>query len=77
MLLNNNVQPKFDVYYQGAKLIDFLSKSKNKTIDFFDVYQEFNIKNKISMSLFMLTIDWLFIIGLVNNVENGKIEKCF
>lgn len=77
MLLNTNIQPQFDVYYQGAKLLDYLNQLPNKTVDFFTVYQEFNNIQKISMNLFMLTLDWLFILGLVKNSEQGKIEKCF
>ncbi len=77
MLLNNNIQPQFDVYYQGAKLIDYLNKMTEKTVDFFDVYNGFNTTNKISMNLFILTLDWLYILNLVSNSKQGKIEKCF
>lgn len=77
MLLSSDIQPKFDVYYQGAKLIDYLDKIKGKKIDFFTAFEEFNSSDKISMNLFILTLDWLYILGLVRNVKNGQIEKCF
>ncbi len=77
MLLNNNIQPQFDVYYQGAKLIDYLNKMTEKTVDFFDVYNGFNTTNKISMNLFILTLDWLYILNLVIKSKQVNIEKFF
>ena len=35
------------------------------------------IKKEITINLFSLTLDWLFILGLIAKGENGKIKICF
>ena len=50
---------------------------KKKEIDYMELYQLFNKKQEVTINLYSLTLDWLFILGLINKGENGKIKKCF
>lgn len=76
MILGKDINPQRKVYYLGAIIIEALKSSKSKENDFFALYQYVNRKEKISINLFTLTLDWLFILGLVDN-KNGFIYKCF
>ena len=77
MIISKDISPERDLYYLGAKVIELLSNSKNDDLNFFDVYE--NIKNNedASLKLYTLTLDWLYVLGIISKIENGKIIKCF
>jgi hypothetical protein len=77
MIISKDINPAKDYYFLGAKIIEILSKSGSKTYDFFSAYEELKSSENISINLFTLTLDWLFIIGAIDNSEKGFITKCF
>lgn len=77
MIVDKNINPERDLYYLGGILIDVLSQKKGNDIDYMDLYRLFNQKQEITINLYSLTLDWLFILGLIGKGENGKIQKCF
>jgi hypothetical protein len=76
MILGKDIHPQKNIYYLGAIVIEILKSINNEEGDFFFIYQQVNRKENISVSLFVLTLDWLFILGLVEN-KKGLIKKCF
>ena len=42
-----------------------------------DLYSLVKNKKEITINLYSLTLDWLFILGLVVKTKKGKIKKCF
>ncbi|MBW1650846.1 MAG: hypothetical protein JRJ44_09290 [Deltaproteobacteria bacterium] len=77
MLLSVNIKPDKDVYYLGAKVIEILNEADGNRIDFFDAFQKLNSIEKISMNLFVLSVDWLYILGVIKQSNDKYIEKCF
>lgn len=77
MIINSNITPDRDLYYLGGKVIEVLVSNEEQEIDYFDLFQKVNTELKISLNLYTLVLDWLFIIGVINNAENGLIKKCF
>lgn len=77
MIVDKNINPERDLYYLGGILIDVLASKNSVDIDYIDLYQLLNQKQEISINLYSLTLDWLFILGVVRKGENGKIKKCF
>jgi hypothetical protein len=77
MLLSVNIKPDKDVYYLGAKVIEVLNEADGNRIDFFDTFQKLNSIEKISMNLFVLSVDWLYILGVIKQSNDKYIEKCF
>ncbi len=77
MIVSKDINPERDVYYLGAKVIEVLSREKNNTIDFFDVFEELNASENVSINLFVLVLDWLYLSGAVSGIEKGRIVKCF
>jgi hypothetical protein len=77
MIIDKNINPERDLYYLGGILIDVLSKKKNSDFDYLELYRLFNQKQDVTINLYSLTLDWLFILGLVTKTENGRIAKCF
>jgi hypothetical protein len=77
MIVSKDINPERDFYYLGAKTIEILSSSKDKKMDFFYVFDILKTTEDISLNLFTLTLDWLFIIGVIDNSQKGYIVKCF
>jgi hypothetical protein len=77
MIINSNITPDRDLYYLGGKVIEVLVSNEEQEVDYFDLFQKVNKELNISLNLYTLVLDWLFIIGVINNAENGLIKKCF
>lgn len=77
MIINRNITPDRDLYYLGSMVIEILLTKEEQEIDYFELYQLMNTKQTISMNLFTLVLDWLFIIGTIKNAKKGLITKCF
>ena len=77
MIVSKDTRPEKKIYYLGGILIEILGKyPKNSELDFFDIYSEFNSSKEITVNLFSMTLDWLFLLDLIK-IENNKIIKCF
>jgi len=74
VIVNQDNHPQRQLYYLGAKALEILS-DKGGTVDFFDIYQELKIKENISIRLFVLTVDWLYLLGAIKS-NKGIIEQC-
>lgn len=77
MIVDKNINPERDLYYLGGVLINLIENDKNKEVDYIDLYNLMKSEKDISINLFSLTLDWLFILGLVKKGRKGKIGICF
>ena len=76
MIISQDTNPEREVYYLGALVLQTLKQAPESSFDFFDVFQELNVQKKVSINLFTLTLDWLFLLDVIS-IDNGKIIKCF
>lgn len=77
MIVDKNINPERDLYYLGGVLINLIDSNKSKEFDYMDLYNLMKSEKDISINLFSLTLDWLFILGLVKKGTKGKIGICF
>ena len=77
MIINKNTNPERDLYYLGGKVIELLDASNKNEFDYFDLYKNLSKSHNISIRLFSLVLDWLFILGVIKNGKKGSVEKCF
>lgn len=77
MIVNKNINPERDLYYLGGKVIELLDNSDNEKFDYFELYSSLNKNHDISINLFTLALDWLFILKAVKKDKKGLLEKCF
>ena len=75
MIISKDINPQRDLYYLGAKVIEILSSSNDSKFDFFSVYEILKTSEKISVHLFILTLDWLFINGIIDEPEQGSLRR--
>lgn len=76
MIVNKDIHPKRKIYYLGAVVIDLLKQQSSDEIDYFTAYQQLNDVEKVSMEIFSLTLDWLYMLGVIDGYK-GSIKKCF
>lgn len=76
MIINKDIHPERKIYYLGASVIDMLRVSTSPEIKYLDLYHRLNIVKPISIEAFSMTLDWLFILGVID-VQQGGIKKCF
>lgn len=75
MINDKNTNPQRDLYYLGGVVIDVLNQASTED-SFFDIFEKVRGRETISMNLFSLTIDWLYLLDAVK-LNNGRLEKCF
>lgn len=76
MILNKDINPENSLYYIGSLIINELTKSESKNFDFLELYRGIQNSQMISMNMFTLSLDWLYLNGVVD-INKGKIKKCF
>ncbi len=74
MLLPDNIHPEHTVYYNGAFVLQSLQKNKNCTL--LELYLQTKNQHEISMPLFVLCLDWLYLLNLVSISKDGRFELC-
>nr|VFK16096.1 MAG: hypothetical protein BECKLPF1236B_GA0070989_10894 [Candidatus Kentron sp. LPFa] len=74
MLIPDNIHPEQTVYFNGAFVLKVLQQ--NPAMDLFDLYIETTSERKMSMPVFVLCLDWLFLLDLVTLNERGEVELC-
>lgn len=74
MLLPDNIQPELTLYYNGAIVIKELAKKPNQKI--LDLYENIKNNHNMSFSIFILSLDWLYVIDYAEIDEEGIVRKC-
>lgn len=74
MLLPDNIHPDNCIYYNGVFVIESLKKGISYNM--FDLYQEVKAKKHMSFSVFILCLDWLYLLDVANLNSKGEIELC-
>ena len=77
MIVNKNINPERDLYYLGGKVIEVLNSLNQNEVDYFDLFLSVNKLNKITLNLYSLVLDWLFILQVIKKGNKGLIIKCF
>ena len=74
MIVNVDSKPEDNIYYIAGMLIKIL---KNNSYSIIDLYKEYQKNNRTSFCLYILSIDWLQLIGIIEIKDNRCIIiKC-
>lgn len=76
MIKGKDIHPERSVYYLGSILIETIKSAKDKELNSISLFHKFCEKEKVSIDMFTLTLDWLFLMGLIES-DKGQIKKCF
>jgi len=75
MLVPDNIHPEQTIYFNGALVLKAIKEIQ--TIDMLDLYIKTNSEREMSMPVFLLCLDWLFLLDLITLNNQGKVERCF
>ncbi len=73
MLLPDNVHPVNSIYFNGAIVLKVLHD--NNKIGMLELYQKVNQVQKMSFPVFVLCLDWLYIIDTAE-FRKDLVELC-
>lgn len=74
MLLPDNIHPEDSVYYNGVFVLQ--AAQRNPSFDLLDLYQDTKLLKDMSLPLFLLCLDWLFLLDLLTLSDQGRVELC-
>ncbi len=74
MLLPDNIHPELSIYYNGSFVLGELKKLDNQSV--MDLYQNVKIKKEMSFPVFVLCLDWLYLIDAAKMNERGYVQLC-
>ena len=73
MIIRAGKNPKKQAYYVGALILDMMKNSEG--IDLMESFHEIRKDLDISLKIYLLSLDWLFMLGLIYQ-KNGRISRC-
>lgn len=77
MILGKDTNPKKQIYYISALVLNELKDADNAEFDFFDILKSLKLKdNDITINLYSLSLDWLYLLGAIKK-EKNRLIKCF
>jgi hypothetical protein len=74
MLIPDNVHPEQTVYFNGAFVLKAIQKRRTENL--LDLYILTKAEREMSMPVFVLCLDWLFLLNLVTLNESGEVKLC-
>jgi hypothetical protein len=74
MLLPDNIHPEQSIYYNGAIVLQALREQR--VMDLLDLYLSTKKQREMTMPVFVLCLDWLYLLNLVSLNEQGSVELC-
>lgn len=74
MLIPDNIHPQKSVYYLASFVLKSL-QDKGST-DLISLYKSVKEKKEMAFSVFILSLDWLYLIGLVDLNEERSVVLC-
>ena len=76
VVLPIDVSPKESLYYIGGVALKIIKKN-GKSIGFVDLFSELNKELSVSVSLFVLVLDWLYMVEAAIVGDDGEVRLCF
>ena len=76
MLLPDNIHPEHSIYYNAAFVIQIIQQLNPTDLNLLDLYLKVKHHHEMSMSVFVLCLDWLFLLDLITLSDSGRIKLC-
>lgn len=73
MLLPDNIHPENSIYFNASLVLETLQEFGK--LDMLDLYQNVTKNKKMSFPVYILCLDWLYIIN-VAEINQGEVKLC-
>lgn len=74
MLLPDNIHPENSLYFTGSVVLSTVRQGDSW--DLLELYSRVKAINEITMPIFILSLDWLFLLNAIKINDNGQIIPC-
>ena len=74
MLLPDNVHPEQSIYYNGVFLLQVIRESRSE--EMLSLYFRVREIREMSLPVFVLFLDWLVVLGVLDVNQQGFVELC-
>ena len=73
MLLPDNIHPENSIYFNASLVLKILQEFGN--LEMLELYQKVNKNKKMSFPVYILCLDWLYIINIAE-LKQGEVKLC-
>ena len=74
MLVPDNIHPEQTIYFNGAFVLKTLQE--NRAMELVELDLKTRTEREMTMPVFLLCLDWLFLLGVVSMNSRGEVELC-
>ncbi|MCI5163691.1 MAG: hypothetical protein D3917_17085 [Candidatus Electrothrix sp. AX5] len=74
MLIPDNIHPEQTIYFNGAFVLKTIQK--HRMMDMLELYVKTISEQNMTMPVFVLCVDWLYLLNLVTLNDKGMVELC-
>lgn len=75
MILGKDIHPSRKIYFSGALVLNAFKELSENEIAFDELYEKMKKDYSMSIDIFMLSLDWLFLLDAIDS-RDGKVFKC-
>ncbi|KFZ26376.1 MAG: hypothetical protein KQ78_01317 [Candidatus Izimaplasma bacterium HR2] len=73
----DNIKPEHSIYYATSLLLENIWENPDiLAMDYVQSYYAYNLTGKISFNLYILCIDYLYLLGIIKIRIEGGLEIC-
>ena len=76
MILLSTKQPQNSIYYLGSVLLGIMIQNVSNNLGVYDYFELLNDVQEVTVSRFLLVLDWLFMLGKINTDSNKGLTLC-
>lgn len=76
MIIDADTNPKNQIYYIAGLILNILKQQEDKNFNYIELFEKLNEVQKVSINLYTLSLDWLYLLGTIACNEEGLL-KCF
>lgn len=76
MILLSTKQPQNSIYYLGSVLLGIMIQNVSNNLGVYDYFELLNDVQEVTMSRFLLVLDWLFMLGKINTDSSKGLTLC-
>ena len=74
MLVPDNIHPEQTIYFNGAFVLKTLQEYC--ALELVELYIKTRTEREMTMPVFLLCLDWLFLLGVVSMNSKGEVKLC-
>lgn len=74
MLIPDHIHPESTVYFNGAMVLKAIKARGRQPI--LELYLTAEREHSMSLPMFVLSLDWLYLLNLVRLDEKGEVQPC-